>query len=142
MKYSIFFCLLSTISISAMNYDYEESQTTRQIKKYNLIEWLRQDFKDNIIKKLIGNNSNNLKQFQTSILKGRNAECLFNKYGDLDKYGYELNEKNKENMALNYQVFTNHWNNSTARIEMKSDKKIVEYFNNMVLTNFYSLILN
>jgi len=146
MKHLILFCCIisSTLAVNS-NGKYEE-QTTRQIKisyfkKYNMIEWLRENFKENIIK-MIGNNSNSLKQFQISILKGRNAECLLNKYGDLERYDLELNERNKENNALNYEKFIRHWNNLSATLEMNYNKEIVQYFNNMVDLKVFLILID
>ena len=126
----LLFCLFVSFT-----YAYE-SQEPRDIKyvdiqKFKLADWIKQHFKATLINQYEDSNKE-LRQFQEFVLKTRNAECLFKKYGSFDQYAYELNVKNNENNKLKWLEFMKYWKNLNNSIEKTQNREIVEKFNDMV----------
>lgn len=102
------------------------------IQKFKLADWLKQTFKATLIG-LTGDSRKELKQLQSFVIKSRNAECLFKKYGEFDRHEYELNEMNSEKNKQKWLEFLKLWKNLNNSIDKAHNRELVDRFNDMVI---------
>lgn len=125
MKVFALLCLLISL-INASKLNLNDAKIDEK-HKMQLIEWIKNDFTSSLINSSSDPNLE-LKQLQTYVLKSRNAECLFNKYGDLEKYAEELDQLSQN--EFNFNQFVNAWKNTSSFNSI--DLNTVEKFNQMV----------
>lgn len=124
MRIFLWLCLFSVLNASDISIKGRKIPDTHKFKLYDV---LKTNFQESLI-----NSTNDLVQeldkFQRFILKSRNADCLFRKYGDLEEYNTVFNELNNENEEKLLE-FIGKWSFNSSNY---TNEQIIDSFNHMV----------